>query len=88
MTLAELYRQQTGDAGADPRTVAAAARRLTPGQLQALELRAQGLSTRAIGQALGVSHGAAAGLVTRALAAMRKRIHGLPRYHRTGRLSQ
>jgi DNA-binding NarL/FixJ family response regulator len=83
MTLAELYRQHWGQA--DPRTIAAAARRLTNRQVHALSLHARGAPTRLIGRTLGISHGAARELVMRGLAAMHKRIAGLPRYHITGR---
>jgi DNA-directed RNA polymerase specialized sigma24 family protein len=84
-SIATLYRQATADSATDPRTIAAAVRRLTPDQRTALELRAEGATYRDIGRITHRTHGSARDLVTRALMAMHKRIAQLPRYHRTGR---
>jgi transposase len=85
ITQTDLYRTITGDRETHHRTIGAELDKQLPTHRRVIALYAQGLSDRQVGERTNRHHGAARGMLRRAMFAVYKRIHRLPRYHIKGR---
>jgi hypothetical protein len=85
MTLKALYQSVTRDTSAHQRTIAAQLTREGSRRRRLVKLYLDGLSDRQGAERTKQSHGAARSMLRHTMWALHKRIHGLPRYHRTGR---
>src|ERR1035441_9680807 len=85
ITQTDLYRTITGDRQTPHRTIGAELDKQLPTHRRVIALYAQGLSDRQVGERTNRHHGAARGMLRRAMFAVYKRIHHLPRYHIKGR---
>lgn len=90
ITLKRLYQLTTGDLGTHQRTIDAQFRQLEPHRQKIVRARLQGLSLANIANQVGhdCSPGTIHDHIHRAMEAIRKAVHGEPRYNRIGRRHQ